>query len=62
VRHAITVTNHVVDIYTPKGGAPRDGEGTWVKVAELERYALTGLTRKVLRRIGCLRGVERAVP
>jgi hypothetical protein len=31
-------------------------------VAELERYALTGLTRKVLRRIGCLRGVERAVP
>jgi A/G-specific adenine glycosylase len=62
VRHAITVTNHVVDIYTPDGRVPRDGEGTWVAVAELERYALTGLTRKVLRRIGCLRRVERAVP
>jgi A/G-specific adenine glycosylase len=61
VRHAITVTNHVVDVYTPKGRAP-GREGTWVLVAELERYALTGLTRKVLRRIGCLRQVEQPVP
>jgi A/G-specific adenine glycosylase len=62
VRHAITVTNHVVDIYTPSGRAPRGVEGKWVAVADLERCALTGLTRKVLRRIGCLSRVERAVP
>ena len=60
VRHAITVTNHVVDIYTPKSRAPRGAEGTWVEVGQLERYALTGLTRKVLLRMGCLRRAETA--
>ena len=63
VRHAITVTNHVVDVYTPKvrAGSVREDE-TWVGVADLHRYALTGLTRKVLRRIGCLRDPESVAP
>ena len=51
VRHAITVTNHVVDVYVRNGNA-RGVEGEWVPVRELSQRALTGLTRKVLRRAG----------
>jgi hypothetical protein len=53
VRHAITVTNHVVDIYVRSGAAPGP-EGEWVLVSKLAQQALTGLTRKVLRRVGCM--------
>jgi A/G-specific adenine glycosylase len=53
VRHAITVTNHVVDVYV-RSGAARSLEGEWVLVSKLAQQALTGLTRKVLRRIGCM--------
>jgi A/G-specific adenine glycosylase len=53
VRHAITVTNHVVDVYV-RSGAARGLEGEWVPVGELSKRALTGLTRKVLRRLGCM--------
>jgi A/G-specific adenine glycosylase len=53
VRHAITVTNHVVDVYM-RSGAARGLEGEWVLVDELSQQALTGLTRKVLRRVGCM--------
>jgi A/G-specific adenine glycosylase len=53
VRHVITVTNHVVDVYVIQAGAPpKDGE--WAPVSELPQRALTGLTRKVLRRLGCI--------
>jgi len=53
VRHAITVTNHVVDVFIT---ARVDGvsAGHWTPVSELPRLALTGLTRKVLRRVGCM--------
>jgi A/G-specific adenine glycosylase len=54
VRHAITVTNHVVDVYVMPSGRLRGLEGEWVPVRELAQRALTGLTRKVLRRAGCL--------
>jgi hypothetical protein len=54
VRHAITVTNHVVDVYV-RSGALREAEGEWVAASELSQRALTGLTRKVLRRVGCMR-------
>ena len=53
VRHAITVTNHVVDVYVQRGAA-RGQEGEWVLVSKLAQRALTGLTRKVLRRVGCM--------
>jgi A/G-specific adenine glycosylase len=53
VRHAITVTNHVVDVYV-RNGAARGLEGEWVPVSALSQRALTGLTRKVLRRVGCM--------
>ncbi len=53
VRHAITVTNHVVDVYV-RSGTARGLEGEWVPVPDLSGRPLTGLTRKVLRRLGCL--------
>lgn len=55
VRHAITVTNHVVDVYVRRAGAPRHAADIWVPTGELPQRALTGLTRKILRRIGLLR-------
>jgi A/G-specific adenine glycosylase len=59
VRHAITVTNHVVDVYVMQSGTPRSENdayraGEWAPVSELPGRALTGLTRKVLRRLGCI--------
>jgi A/G-specific adenine glycosylase len=52
VRHAITVTNHVVDVYILPSGRLRGIAGEWTLVSELPQRALTGLTRKVLRRAG----------
>ena len=61
VRHAITVTNYYVTIYgydaehetfLPK---PR-GERRWVQLPELTSLPLTGLTRKVLKRLKALPG------
>jgi len=53
VRHAITVTNHVVDVYQ-RSGVLRREEGVWVAISELPQRALTGLTRKIMRRLGLL--------
>jgi A/G-specific adenine glycosylase len=55
VRHAITVTNHVVDVYVLRSRTVRGLAGEWVPVHELPLRALTGLTRKVLRRLGCMK-------
>jgi A/G-specific adenine glycosylase len=52
VRHAITVTNHVVDVYVERSGMRRKQTSEWVPVSELPQRALTGLTRKVLRHLG----------
>lgn len=54
VRHAITVTNHVVDVYVARAAASRRLDGEWVPTGALSQRALTGLTRKVLRRAGCM--------
>ena len=59
VRHVITVTNHVVDVYLIQARPLRSDDaahraGEWVPVSELPQRALTGLTRKVLRRLGCI--------
>jgi A/G-specific adenine glycosylase len=47
LRHAITTTDYQVSVYrarTANGSA-----GRWVKLSEVERLPLTGLTQKVLR-------------
>jgi A/G-specific adenine glycosylase len=54
VRHAITVTNHVVDVYSRRSGVPQRDGSVWVPVSELPQHALTGLTRKILRRLDLL--------
>jgi A/G-specific adenine glycosylase len=55
VRHSITNTNYYVTIYALEAGRRRMLKGEaerlrWVKVRELGELALTGLTRKVLKR------------
>ena len=48
LRHAITNTDYRVSVYrarTANGVA-----GRWVKLADVERLPLTGLTQKILRR------------
>ena len=53
VRHAITVTNHTVDVYIA-AGLDTEERAQWIPLTELAQHALTGLTRKVLRRAGYL--------
>ena len=54
LRHAITVTNYTVRILrsTPERLSARCQERGWFPRGELHSTALTGLARKVLRRIG----------
>jgi A/G-specific adenine glycosylase len=54
LRHAITVTNHVVDIYVMRRSLMKVADGEWVPVKALAQRALTGLTRKALRQVGCM--------
>jgi A/G-specific adenine glycosylase len=54
VRHAITVTNHVVDVYLKRSGPARRDGSVWVVVNELQQRPLTGLTRKILRRLSLI--------
>jgi A/G-specific adenine glycosylase len=61
VRHAITVTNYYVTVYgyeTAKESSLPKPKGTrrWVQVHELTDLPLTGLTRKVLKRLKTLPG------
>ena len=48
LRHSITVTDYVVQVYP---GEPGDYKGTWIALRSVKRVALTGLTRKVLQRL-----------
>jgi A/G-specific adenine glycosylase len=52
LRHSITDTDYTVRVW--RGEAPAHPQGRWVRVAQLERTALTGLTRKILRRAGII--------
>jgi A/G-specific adenine glycosylase len=61
VRHSITVTNYYVTIYgyepsTESKLPVRDAIRRWVSVRELAELPLTGLTRKVLKRLKALPG------
>jgi A/G-specific adenine glycosylase len=66
VRHSITNTNYSVTVYALEEGERRVLQGEaeamrWVKVGELDRVALTGLARKVLKQAKVLRGFSRVV-
>ena len=50
VRHSITVTDYTVRVW--ECDVARTGSGRWVSNGLLPRTALTGLTRKVLRKAG----------
>lgn len=66
VRHSITDTNYYVSIYRldiknekrlPQGGAARE----WQPVRDLPILPLTGLTRKVLKRLKAWPGYDGAM-
>jgi A/G-specific adenine glycosylase len=64
VRHSITVTNYRVSVYGYEPGEERgllrgDEERRWIPVAELSGIPLTGLARKVLKRLKVLTGHSR---
>jgi A/G-specific adenine glycosylase len=48
LRHSITVTDYTVRVW--RGNSPEQLQGKWVRNAKLADVALTGLTRKILRR------------
>ena len=50
LRHSITTTDYRVLVYAGSGGVGRDGK--WVPLNKVDRMALTGLAKKILRRIG----------
>ena len=61
VRHSITVTNYYVTVYGFDADAETDlpepkGSRRWVTSRELLELPLTGLTRKVLKRLKTLPG------
>jgi A/G-specific adenine glycosylase len=48
LRHSITNTDYVVQVFSLP---PRKANGRWVPLENLDRLALTGLTRKILQRL-----------
>lgn len=62
LRHAITRTNYYVEVYEPAAKPPRNKELTWVRTTALGGLALTGLTRKILSRLGLMPGTVRSRP
>ena len=67
VRHAITNTNYYVTVYGLALGeenrlAKAAGERAWVPVRKLQDRPLTGLTRKILKRLKVMPGYSGAGP
>jgi A/G-specific adenine glycosylase len=64
VRHSITDTNYSVTIYDVGARRPRGlrkgAVRRWFAVSELHTVPLTGLARKVLKRVRAWRGFDRA--
>ncbi len=52
LRHSITITSYTVRVWTH--AKMEDASGEWVPTARLDRMALTGLTRKILRKAGLM--------
>jgi A/G-specific adenine glycosylase len=49
LKHSITVTDFKVHVFA--GDTPAEVSGKWVRMRALDRVALTGLTKKILRRL-----------
>lgn len=49
LKHSITVTDYKVCVFA--ADAPEQAQGKWVRMHTLDRIALTGLTRKILRKL-----------
>lgn len=67
VRHAITNTNYYVTVYGVEVGernrlARTEGERKWVPLIELHDLPLTGLARKILKRLRVMPGYSGAGP
>jgi A/G-specific adenine glycosylase len=58
LRHSITVTDYTVRVWS--NAAPSGVAGKWIPVERLDRIALTGLARKILRKSG--NSVKRNTP
>jgi len=54
LRHSITVTDYKVHVW--RIAAPDHASGKWIALRRLQRLAMTGLTRKILRHAGTLNG------
>lgn len=52
VRHSITVTNYTVLVWNQ--AAPLGRSGKWIAINRLPKLALTGLTRKILRKMSLI--------
>ncbi len=52
VRHSITVTNYAASVVRVRENTPFKGTVRWCAPAELPELPLTGLARKVLRKLG----------
>ncbi len=52
LRHSITVTDYTVRVWRIAASSRSDGK--WIPVDRLQRLALTGLARKILRKAGAL--------
>src|SRR5947209_9599799 len=48
VRHSITVTDYTVNVWST---APPNDHGQWISLTGLNRVALTGLARKILKKV-----------
>jgi len=53
VRHSITVTDYTVQVW--RQSAADGTSGKWVAPSKLQKLAMTGLARKILRKAGALR-------
>ena len=67
VRHSITNTNYYVTVYGLVSGerarlVRSAGERVWVPLVELQERPLTGLTRKILKRLRVMPGYSGAGP
>ena len=49
LKHSITVTDFKVHVFA--GDSPPQIRGKWVRLQALDRMALTGLTKKILRKL-----------
>ena len=49
LKHSITVTDYTVHVW--RGPVPEESSGKWVALSKLSKLAMTGLARKILRKV-----------